>query len=218
MNSIYVRKGLFAAPGSKYPTVIVCAFLLCVHSSCVCHFYPPSKGAVSPCCELIQQKNIETSIIHLLALLSTQLLGPILIPFPSGPINLRFNCGELEEEGTFENITNSTDDDDSPLTLRDLSSVPFIMTDSGHMRGHTVGSGGGGAFVEALLSVRSGERIEITVGGGGAAGQNGLDPDDPNLSDEVRNGEGCLGIAPGGQPGGGTGYSGNLLFACGGGK
>lgn len=90
--------------------------------------------------------------------------------------------------------------------------------DSGHMRGHTLGSGGGGAFVEALISVRSGERIEITVGGGGAAGQNGLDPDDPNLSDEFRNGDGCLGIASGGQPGGGTGYSGNLLFACGGGK
>ena len=72
--------------------------------------------------------------------------------------------------------------------------------------------------MEALLSVRSGERIEITVGSGGAAGQNGLDPDDPNLSEEVASSGGYLGIAPGGQPGGGTGYSGNLLFACGGGK
>ena len=89
---------------------------------------------------------------------------------------------------------------------------------SGHLVGQGCGHGGGGAYVEALVSVRPGETLEVTVGSGGEAGVLGsvvvttdpLDPANTTVAD-------VLGKAAGGLPGGGNGYSNNVTWACGGG-
>jgi len=85
------------------------------------------------------------------------------------------------------------------------------------MWGHEGGNGGGGAFVEALVVVKPGERLEITIGGGGEEGHYGLNLDDPEMGEDVKMGA-TWGVAKGGVPGGGEGYGGNHLFAAGGGE
>lgn len=45
---------------------------------------------------------------------------------------------------------------------------------SGHLYDRIGGAGGGGAYVEALLLVTPGEKLEITVGSGGSGGVRGL--------------------------------------------
>lgn len=84
---------------------------------------------------------------------------------------------------------------------------------SGCFRGRRSGSGGGGAFIEVILSVSPHDVLELIVGEGGKAGVFGQHDDfDPASDPHAR-----CGISSGGFPGGGIGYSGNDWFACGGG-
>lgn len=78
----------------------------------------------------------------------------------------------------------------------------------GHMREHMGGHGGGGAFLEALVAVKPGERLELTVGAGGAAGEYAREDAEQGI---------ICGLAAGGIPGGGDGYSGSPVYGCGGG-
>eukprot|EP00752_Nemacystus_decipiens_P009918 g8850.t1 len=92
---------------------------------------------------------------------------------------------------------------------------------SGHFKGGQSGDGGGGAFAEALLYVTPDDELEVTVGGGGSAGEYGSEIEVPGGMDDF--GKAIFdmvdrhGTAEGGWPGGGAGHGGNLHWAAGGG-
>jgi len=90
---------------------------------------------------------------------------------------------------------------------------------SGHLRDHCAGSGGGGAFVEALVLVIPGEVLQITVGAGGGPGVCGSFVEQPLSSDRDKDQEmvEVCGVAMGGEPGGGNGHGGNEAWCAGGG-
>lgn len=93
---------------------------------------------------------------------------------------------------------------------------------SGHLRDQVAGSGGGGAFVEALLLVVPGEYLQITVGAGGSAGEYGevlkANDDDDSTEEIAAKIMEHYGVAVGGDPGGGgNGHGGNEVWAAGGG-
>ncbi|KAL7683192.1 putative EF-hand domain pair, double-stranded RNA-binding domain, ankyrin repeat-containing [Plasmopara halstedii] len=101
---------------------------------------------------------------------------------------------------------------------------------SGLLRNHFVGHGGGGAFVEGICPVYSGEILYFSIGSGGAGGKFARmveQPDDERYdfqigekSKKVPGGvlvSAQVSTAMGGHPGGGCGHSGNKESACGGG-
>ena len=91
---------------------------------------------------------------------------------------------------------------------------------SGFLRDHVAGSGGGGAYVEALVMVIPGECLQITVGAGGQGGVCGrldMPPDESTDSLETLEMIEVVGVALGGEPGGGNGHGGNEQWAAGGG-
>jgi hypothetical protein len=76
------------------------------------------------------------------------------------------------------------------------------------------GDGAGSGFVEIIIEVKPGEKLEIVVASGGAAGIRGtMVTDLTEMREAVYN----PGIAPGGEPGGGNGTGGNKAWAAGGG-
>ena len=91
---------------------------------------------------------------------------------------------------------------------------------SGALRGQKAGAGGGGCCVECLVHVRPGEKLTVVVGHGGGAGVYGkLVQAPPSIAtgEEVLEMVDEFACAPGGQPGGGRGHSGNSQWAAGGG-
>ncbi|CAM9295206.1 unnamed protein product [Ectocarpus sp. 12 AP-2014] len=92
---------------------------------------------------------------------------------------------------------------------------------AGHFKGGQSGDGGGGAFAEALLYATPDDELEVTVGGGGAAGEYGSETEVPGGFDDFGKAVFDMvdqhGVAEGGWPGGGTGHGGNPHWAAGGG-
>ncbi|KAF1332390.1 Serine/threonine-protein phosphatase 6 regulatory ankyrin repeat subunit, partial [Globisporangium splendens] len=103
---------------------------------------------------------------------------------------------------------------------------------SGHLKGQMVGHGGGGAFVEGVCKVFPGETLYISIGSGGSSGKyarlkqceyeeeettESTGTDKTTLTKKSKRIETFVGIANGGYPGGGRGYSDNKECACGGG-
>lgn len=96
---------------------------------------------------------------------------------------------------------------------------------SGHFKDRKAGSGGGGAFVEALLYVEPHQVFEVRVGSGGQAGAYGSElravhTSSRDKTEKVTNTfdliEGTNGMALGGVPGGGQGCGGGGNWAGGG--
>ena len=104
-----------------------------------------------------------------------------------------------------------------PRKTRELK---FQLWGGGGGGGHLLGSnggggnGGGGGYIEGILEVTPGETLDIVVGEGGGMGVHGvLIPDKNRLAEAKYD----MGIAYGGQPGGGNGYASNTAWAAGGG-
>lgn len=103
---------------------------------------------------------------------------------------------------------------------------------SGYFKHRKGGGGGGGAFLEVILNVEPYEVLEIVVGSGGSGGTTGneIDLTDPNTKryTDLSNTDGSTnhylideslttGIGLGGEPGGGKGFGGSVVWAAGGG-
>ena len=101
---------------------------------------------------------------------------------------------------------------------RKTKELKFQLWGGGGGGGHLFGSnggggtGGGGGYIEGILKVTPGETLDIVVGAGGDGGVHGtLIPNKNSLAEAKYD----MGIAYGGEPGGGNGYASNGAWAAG---